>query len=385
MTFFSSLRGMKKNNSDFNIPFISPLAGSTIHNYLKVLHFSRISVRHYPRLLATFLLIIVSSPFQLFEWLYFRNKVKHHVFKKPPVFIIGHWRSGTTHLHNLLCQDPTIGYVTTYQSVFPNNMKSKWLFKPFMERNIPEHRPSDNVKLSADYPQEEEFALANMTPATFYHFFYFPSQNDNLYKKYIRFQGILEKEKTDFKLRYHELLTKAAYNTGKEQLIIKNPVNTGKIKLLLEMYPDAKFIYIHRNPIITYLSTVRFFNSLLPSTCLESYEDQYVKGKIVENYANLLRDYLNTKSLIPEKNLIEIAFTDLEKNTLTIIKSIYAQLGLDSWEQAEGPITEYISKQKHYQKNSYKIKKEDLETIKKEWAFAMNEYDYKMPENLDVI
>ena len=60
-------------------------------------------------------------------------------------------------------------------------------------------------------------------------------------------------------------------------------------------------------------------------------------------------------------------------------------MGLDSWEQAEGPITEYISKQKHYQKNSYKIKKEDLETIKKEWAFAMNEYDYKMPENLDVI
>jgi hypothetical protein len=110
-----------------------------------------------------------------------------------------------------------------------------------------------------------------------------------------------------------------------------------------------------------------------------------VKGKIVENYTNLLQDYLDTKALIPEKNRIEIAFDDLENNTLSIIKSIYAQLGLDSWEMADGPINEYISKQKHYKKNRYKIKKEDLEIIKKEWAFAMKVYDYKMPENLEVI
>ena len=167
MTFFSSFRGMKKNSSDFKIPFISPLAGSTLLNYLKVLHFRRIAIRHYPRLLLTLLVIVISTPFQWYEKVFFNNRIKKYVFKKPPVFIIGHWRSGTTHLHNLVCQDPAHGFVTTYQSVFPNNMISKWIFKTFMELNIPERRPSDNVKLNVDFPQEEEFALANMTPATF--------------------------------------------------------------------------------------------------------------------------------------------------------------------------------------------------------------------------
>ncbi len=376
---------MKKNNSDFNIPFMSPLAGSTIQNYFKVLHFSRISIRHYPRLFVTLLVILISSPFQLFEWLYFRNKIKRHTFKKPPIFIIGHWRSGTTHLHNILCQDPTNGFITTYQSVFPNNMKSKWLFKTFMERNIPEYRPSDNVKLSADYPQEEEFALANMTPTTFYHFFYFPSFNDQFYEKNIRFNGITGKEKSAFRVKYYELLAKAAFNTDMNQLVVKNPANTGKIKLLLEMFPDSKFIYIYRNPIVTYLSTVRFFNSLLPTTCLEKYEDEYVKGKIIENYINLIQDYLATKKLIPEKNLVEIRFEDFENDTLSQIKSIYDQLGFESWTQAETPIRNYIGNQKHYKKNAYKINKKDLDRVKLAWEFAMKEYNYAIPENLELI
>src|SRR5579883_1544271 len=37
----------------------------------------------------------------------------------PPLFILGHWRSGTTHLHHLLAQDAMFGFPTTYQTAFP--------------------------------------------------------------------------------------------------------------------------------------------------------------------------------------------------------------------------------------------------------------------------
>ena len=163
-----------------------------------------------PKLLLTFIVILISTPFQLYEYFFFRKKIKKYTFKKPPVFIIGHWRSGTTHLHNLLCKDPNHGFVTTYQGVFPNNMKSKWIFKTFMELNIPDKRPSDNVKLSADFPQEEEFALGSMTNATFYHFFYFPSLNDLLYERFIRLRGITATAKESLKRKYNELLVKSA-------------------------------------------------------------------------------------------------------------------------------------------------------------------------------
>ena len=37
-----------------------------------------------------------------------------------PLFILGHWRSGTTFLHNIFAQDKHFGYTTTYQTVFPH-------------------------------------------------------------------------------------------------------------------------------------------------------------------------------------------------------------------------------------------------------------------------
>lgn len=262
---------------------------------------------------------------------------------------------------------------------------SKWIFKTFMSWKIPETRPADNVKLSPDFPQEEEFALANMTDASFYHFFYFPSKNDLLYEKYVRFNNMDKSAINSFQYKYKELLCKASINSGKERVIIKNPVNTGKIKMLLEMYPDAKFIHIYRNPVITYLSTLKFFSALLPTTALEKYTDKLIKEKIVTNYINFMKDFLESRQLIPEKNLYEIQFEEFDQDNHGHMKEIYDQMELETWEDAEPYFNSYISKQKHYKKNIHKIKKEELDTIIKEWDFALKEFGYKIPDNLKII
>ena len=375
---------MSRKNKDFKIPPISTLIGSTVPNFIRITSMSKIDLNKLPKLALTFLVVLISTPFQIYEYFYYRRKIRNYRFKKPPVFIIGHWRSGTTHLHNLICKDPAHGYVTTYQGVFPNNMKSKWIFKTFMALNIPDKRPSDNVKLSPDFPQEEEFALGNMTKASFYHFFYFPSLNDRLYEKYIRLKGVSKNAITSLKSKYHELLVKAALNTHKKQIIIKNPLNTGKIKLLLEMYPDAKFIHIYRNPVVTFLSTEKFYKSLLPATYLQEYEDDYITEKIIQNYKNLMTDFFDTKDLIPEENLIEIKFEDFEKDNLAYMKAIYDKFGLETWDQARPYFENYVDAQKHYKKNNYKISKKELETLQAEWGFSMKKLNYTLPKNLDI-
>lgn len=376
---------MKDHTTDFKIPPISTLIGSTIPNFFRVLSMGHVAWKKIPILALTFIVVVISTPFQIYEYVYFRRKIKQYKFKRSPIFIIGHWRSGTTHLHNLLCKDTNHGFVTTYQGVFPNNLKSKWIFKTFMEMKIPKTRPSDNVKLSADFPQEEEFALGNMTDATFYHFFYFPSLNDQLYEKFVRLNGISASAKNLLKKKYYELLVKAVFNTHKEQLIVKNPLNTGKINLLLEMFPDAKFIHIYRNPIITYLSTNRFYRSLLPATHLEDYKEAYISEKIIQNYKNLMNDYFETKHLIPEENLIEIKFEEFERNNLFHLKEIYDRFGLESWEEAERHFKAYAVTQRNYQKNKYKISNAELDILKSEWGFALEKLNYTIPDNLEVV
>lgn len=376
---------MNNQRKEFKIPPISPLVGSTIPNFLRVIIKGKPALKYYPKLLLTFLVMIISTPFQIYEWLYLKNKIAHFHFRKAPIFIIGHWRSGTTHLHNLLCKDPSHGFVTTYQSVFPNNLMSKWIFKTFMKMQIPEYRPSDNVKLSADFPQEEEFALANMTTHSFYHFFYFPSLNDALFDKFVLSKNADRKTTTLLEKKYQELLAKASLNTGLDRLVVKNPANTGKLKLLMKIYPEAKFIFLIRNPIITYLSTCKFFLTLLPTTALEHYDENLVKQIIIENYKKLMHGYLETRHLVGKENLIEIKFEDFDERNLDVAASIYQQFGLDTWNVAATHFREYISKQQDYRKNKYRIRKEELAIILKEWDFAMKAFGYEVPENIKII
>jgi hypothetical protein len=148
--------------SQFKIPPISTLSGSTIGNYFRVLKQGKVQPKYYFKIFLTTLIVLISTPFHWWESLAFRRRFKKFKFKNPPVFILGHWRSGTTMLHNMMCVDPNAAYLTTYQSVFPNNMASKLIFKTFMRINIPEKRPSDNVRLHVDFPQEDEFAFSNM-------------------------------------------------------------------------------------------------------------------------------------------------------------------------------------------------------------------------------
>ena len=68
-----------------------------------------------------------------------------------PVFILGHWRSGTTFVHNVFSCDKHFGYNTTYQTVFPHLMM--W-GQPFFKKNMswlmPAKRPTDNMELAVE-------------------------------------------------------------------------------------------------------------------------------------------------------------------------------------------------------------------------------------------
>ncbi|MCB1496736.1 MAG: sulfotransferase, partial [Bauldia sp.] len=81
---------------------------------------------------------------------------------QPPVFIIGHWRTGTTLLHELLDCDPRFAAPTTFQCMFPESfLMTQRLVRPWIKRLLPATRPFDNMSFGPDRPQEDEFALLN--------------------------------------------------------------------------------------------------------------------------------------------------------------------------------------------------------------------------------
>ncbi len=369
----------------FKLPPISTLAGTTLINFFRIIKNEKISPQYYFKLLLTLLILLIATPFHIWEHFYFRNKLKKTKISKPSLFILGHWRSGTTFLHNMLCNDPDAAFMTTYHSVFPNNLASKWLFRTFMKLNMPEKRPSDNVKLHIDYPQEDEFAFCNINPNSYYKFFYFPSSYKDIYEKSIHLNGLSQKEIRRWFEDYDNMLRKVLLLSQGNRLIIKNPVNTARIKQLLKLYPDAKFLYIYRNPITVYLSTERFFKSLFPVLQLQKTTPELIENMIFDTYKKLMNDYVNTKSLIPTENLYELKFEDFEKDPLPFLKEIYTNLLKDDFSRVEKGFTAYFESQKSYKKNRYKLEREKLDKIVEHFGDYMKLYGYDIPDDFEIV
>jgi len=369
--------------SGFKLPPMSPLAGRSFFNLVQSVSWRDASFRYFPKLVFTTFISLLFSPVRWWEFLKFNRQVREFELKKPPLFILGHWRSGTTFLHNVLCQDPQTAYVSTFQSVFPQALGSQFFLKPFMKAIMPDKRPGDNMELSVDFPQEDEFALSNCTPYSYYNFMYFPKNYRNYYQKHVRFKVSSDVRK-DWQEAYLQLIKKTLINSGGERVVLKNPVNTGRINILLEMFPQGKFVFIYRNPVLVYLSAKKFFTQLLPTLQLQAFEKEEIVDLILDVFEKLMRNYLLERNQIPANQLCELRFEYFEKEPLQEVKRIYKSLNLNNLEEALPYFESYFEKTRSFKKNQHRITQNELERVLQRWEFAMEQWNYDVPENIQI-
>ena len=80
---------------------------------------------------------------------------------RRPLFVLGHWRSGTTHFHNLLAQDEQFAYPNMWQALNPPTFLSTELYSAIMKLAVPKTRLMDNVTFAPNGPHEDEFATCS--------------------------------------------------------------------------------------------------------------------------------------------------------------------------------------------------------------------------------
>ncbi len=296
----------------------------------------------------------------------YNKRLKEQSINMEPVFILGHWRSGTTFVHNVLAHDKHFGYTTTYQTVFPHMMMwGQPMFKKTMAWLMPDKRPTDNMELNVDLPQEEEFALSNMMPCSYYDFWFLPKNMLEYCDRFLTMKTATPEERQIFKDTFLKLIKISLWNTKGEQFLSKNPPHTGKIKEILEMFPNAKFIYLIRNPYTVFESTRSFFNNTIIPLQLQKISPEEMEKNILEVYSRLYHTYEEEKKLIPEGNLIEIKFEDFEANALEITEKIYKTLSIPGFEQARQPLPPTSIKRKI-------TKKMPINTNPVQWNLSRN-------------
>ncbi len=356
-----------------------PLVGSSLRNWLKLLWMNRfrINIRYWPRALFINLIILATLPFRIYERIKYNKKIKETVITQPPIIILGHWRSGTTYLHMLMTRNNNSAYCTNFKVFMPwMFISGEKLFKNAVQKSMPTKRRMDNVYLRVDEPTEEEFGLINFTPYSQYHGVSFPHER-NHFRQFCSFEGVSEKIINKWRRIYLYYLKKITFHSGGKRLVLKNPPSTARIRLLLEMFPDAKFIHIHRNPLNVFSSTKLMYNTQFPYFYLQDVQDDEDEF-IIETYTNLYRKFFEDKDLIPQENFIEISYHQLYSAPLETIEDIYRKLGLEGLDEAKPELEAYIATQKTYKPNKHVID----ETIKKKlydrWDFRFKAWGYEM-------
>lgn len=323
---------------------------------------------------------ILTTPLQWIQNLWLKWRLRNvDLSKTSPVFILGHWRSGTTHIHYTLAQDKQFSYLNNFQSFFFNICMLGGWTKKLLGRWVPSTRPMDNMEMTLSKPQEEEQVLSNITHTAGVCSFYFPKNREYFYK-YNLFKNISKREYSTWK-KYYNYVLECIYVMGNDRrLLLKNPNNTARAQQLLELYPKAKFVHIHRNPYRVYLSTKHLHRAVLRDQRLQEISEEEEDRIIIENYRLIMEGYLKTRASIPTGQLVEIAYDDIgTEHEIDLYENIYKTLDLGDWDTVRPRIIAYLETKKGYKKNAFvPIAAETVALIQREWGFVFKEFGYDL-------
>lgn len=356
--------------------------GTTLGNWLRLvasrppMHWTRL-----PKLASITALATLNSISSALESLVFGRRIARQKIEHPPIFILGHWRSGTTLLHNLMSLDPKLTYPNLYQVM---NAGSFLLTEKVVTRLtgwlLPKTRPMDNIPAGWEMPQEDEIALLLTTLISPY-LMVAHQGNRSVWEPSLELTQLPPEVLQRWKTAFLHFLKKLTIRANRP-IVLKSPTHTYRIPMLLKMFPDAKFVYIYRDPYAVYSSFMHLRRSLFRENGLGRLVNDGNEAEALQIYTECIDRYEQTKNLIPPNHLHEIRFEELEADPLGQMKLLYQRLGLTSWNDVEPAIVAELPVLANYQKNPYVMDRTLMRRIYERWKpyFGLYGYPSQLPD-----
>jgi hypothetical protein len=354
--------------------FFTSLCGMTLGEYVRLLRKHRFDVApaYLPRAAFMAGMGVLNSVLYRHETRVYGPEVACAQIK-PPLFVLGHWRSGTTYLHNLLATDPQFAYPSIYQVLNPHTFLSTERYSKILFMS-PKTRIMDNVALNPGVPFEDEFATCGTLHSPFLSWV-FPRGGEQ-YDKYFTFRDVPGQEVAEWTaaltLFYKKLTWK--YN---RPLVLKSPPHTSRIKLLLHMFPDARFVHIYRDPYIVFQSTRRQTQVSLRTIGLQHLDMQHIDAMVIRRYKIMYDAFFEERELIPGHRWHEISFEDLEKDPVLQVRRIYDHLNLPGFDAMQPALQRYVAANVNYRKNTYPhLSRRVRGEIARAWQRSFQQWGY---------
>ncbi|MCP3690649.1 MAG: sulfotransferase, partial [Planctomycetaceae bacterium] len=343
--------------------------GMRFGGWLKLLARNRFRIHPFrlPTALAITLFSMFNSLLYYLQRLVYGRRIDRTEIEPAPIFILGHWRSGTTFLHELMARDDRLSFSSSLHCFAPSHfLFTGWFFTNLGGFLLPKQRPTDNMETGWLRPQEDEFGLLAMGAASPYFRIAFPNHAapDTCL---IDMVDVPEKDLRRWKRLLKQFMKLLTFdNPGR--LVLKSPPHTGRLGVLKELFPDACFIHLVRSPYDVFPSTRRLWKSLDQVQGMQVPRHDGLDEYVFSSLERMYESFEAARQSIPENQIMDMRYEDLVRDPLGSLRAVYDHFDLGNFEQVADKISGYCDEQKDYQPNRYHLEEEEKEQIQQRWG-----------------
>ncbi len=285
--------------------------------------------------LATSLLAtLITLPERVLLWplLAARFRGDEPVCARKTVVIVGYFRSGTTHLHNLLATHPDVVTPKWVQAMSPQGFWVSWSFLrlalvPF----LPNTRPQDDVAFGPDWPAEDDFAhnnwaLASSLPGRLV----LPAERST-WAGFNTLEGLDTRDRVRWRRTAAAFAWKVTAGKPGRTLLLKSPSHTGKVGELDRLFGGrARFVHIARKAEDVVRSNVLMHARLEGQSLQPLPDERETREAVIAEYVEAEERFLAQTSgpETPRPGCVRVRYAGLVARPLDELARICESVGL---------------------------------------------------------
>ncbi len=205
---------------------------------------------------------------------------------------------------------------------------------------------------------------------------HFPARAHHYARRFLTFDDASAEERRRWIESLRTFARKLTFKYGR-RLVFKSPLHTARLPLLLEAFPDARLVHVHRDPYAVFQSTRNMELEVEPLFRYQRSRLSDLDERILRRYRDLYDTYLRNRGLVPPGHLIEVAYADLDTDPVSTLERIYSALELPPFDATREPVERYLESIRGYAKNVYpELEPRLAARIAEQWGPCFTEWGY---------
>jgi hypothetical protein len=235
------------------------------------------------------------------------------------------------------------------------------ILTPIIEKLLIKKRNCDNVRLTPEEPQEDEFALFRVTTHSPVEKIVFPDKNTFFISPECDFMP--SKQHFPVWRKTIETFYSKLSLQKRGRLVLKNPYHSMRISCLKQIFPQAKFIHIYRSPLKVIPSTIQMWDIDNELNCLRKGKNAPDLDLAISIYDTMLTSITHDFCTLPESDYCTIDYDNLVNSPEQTIHRALDSIGIPLSENQRWRLETFAESMKGYRTNTYTLSKKQIVLI----------------------